>query len=227
MKYELKEMRWNMNNQVDNVTIRMLRKKFDFLDFALQTVTSFNNFAYVRLLFLGHNDKVLKHKSTIQQKKFNNLLKDKKPQHDWRLKKMRWNMNNEFDSVTSLSVSLMTLQVGQKQMLYTPSYFFFFVFFCLWNNSIFLTQFICLEKNSISSISRYLANYSTFLQIPLWFPDTFGFSSKWWPGNIWTYVKYSLYNSLFVILFRWVLWFYHNRVWQWIFRLLKLNGDGF
>ena len=35
----------------------------------------------IRVL-LGHNDKILKQKSTIQQKKFNNLLKDKKPQHD-------------------------------------------------------------------------------------------------------------------------------------------------
>ena len=32
--------------------------------------------------FLGHNEKVLKQKSTIWQKKFNNLLKDKKLQHD-------------------------------------------------------------------------------------------------------------------------------------------------
>ena len=31
---------------------------------------------------MGHNDKVLKQKSTIQQKKFNNLVKDKKPHHD-------------------------------------------------------------------------------------------------------------------------------------------------
>ena len=33
-------------------------------------------------LFLGHNDEFLKQKSTIQQKKFNKILKDKKPQHD-------------------------------------------------------------------------------------------------------------------------------------------------
>ena len=31
---------------------------------------------------LAHNDKVLKQKSTIQQKKFNKLLNDKKLQHD-------------------------------------------------------------------------------------------------------------------------------------------------
>ena len=30
------------------------------------------------------------------------------------LKEIRWNMNNEVDNVTSPSLSLMTLQVGQK-----------------------------------------------------------------------------------------------------------------
>ena len=40
------------------------------------------DFAHVCSLFLGHSDKDLKQKSTIQQKKFNNLLRDKKPQHD-------------------------------------------------------------------------------------------------------------------------------------------------
>ena len=40
------------------------------------------DFAHVFSAFLEHNDKVLKRKSTMQQKKFNNLLKDKKPQND-------------------------------------------------------------------------------------------------------------------------------------------------
>ena len=40
------------------------------------------DFAHVCTLFLGHNDKILKQKSTIHQRKFNNLLKDKKLQHD-------------------------------------------------------------------------------------------------------------------------------------------------
>ena len=62
--------------------IRALRKEFDFLHSTLQAETSFTDFAHVRSLFSGHNDKVLKQKSTIQQQKFNNLVKDKKPQHD-------------------------------------------------------------------------------------------------------------------------------------------------
>ena len=47
----------------------MLRKDFAFLHSALQIETSFIDFAHVRTLFLGHNDKVLNHKSTIQQRK--------------------------------------------------------------------------------------------------------------------------------------------------------------
>ena len=45
--------------------MRVLRKKFDFLHFALQTEASFSDFAHLRLHLWGHNDKVLKHESTI------------------------------------------------------------------------------------------------------------------------------------------------------------------
>ena len=62
--------------------IRMLLNEFEFVRSILQAAISFTDFAHVRSLVLGHNDKVLKQKSTIQQNKFNNLLKDKKPQHD-------------------------------------------------------------------------------------------------------------------------------------------------
>ena len=54
-------------------------KEFDFFYSTLQTETSFIDFAHVRSLLLGHNDEVLKQKSTIQRKK---LLKAKKPQHN-------------------------------------------------------------------------------------------------------------------------------------------------
>ena len=60
----------------------MLLKEFEFLHSTLQAEIIFIVFAHVRPLFLGHNDKALKQKSTIQQIKFNNLLKDKKLQHD-------------------------------------------------------------------------------------------------------------------------------------------------
>ena len=60
----------------------MLLKEFDFLHSTLQEEISFIDIAHVPSLFLGHNDKVLKQKSTIQQMKFNKLLKEKKTQHD-------------------------------------------------------------------------------------------------------------------------------------------------
>ena len=60
----------------------MLLKEFEFLHSTLQGEISFIDFAHVCSLLLGHNDKVLKQKNTIQQKNFNNLLKDKKLQHD-------------------------------------------------------------------------------------------------------------------------------------------------
>ena len=62
--------------------IILLLKQFEFLHSTLQAEIRFIEFAHVRSLYFGHNDKVLKQKSTIQQKKSNNLLKDKKPQHD-------------------------------------------------------------------------------------------------------------------------------------------------
>ena len=48
--------------------IRVLLKEFHFLHSTLQAEISLIDFAHVRSLFLGHNDKVLKQKSTIQQK---------------------------------------------------------------------------------------------------------------------------------------------------------------
>ena len=39
-------------------------------------------------------------------------------------------MNNEVDNVTSSSLSLMTLQAGQKQMLHTLFFCLFFVLSC-------------------------------------------------------------------------------------------------
>ena len=59
--------------------IRVSLKEFQFLPSILQAEISFIGFAHVRSLL---NDKVLRQKSIIQQKKLNNLLKDKKLQHD-------------------------------------------------------------------------------------------------------------------------------------------------
>ena len=62
--------------------IRVLLKDFEFLHSTLQEEISVTEFAHARSLVSGHNDKVFKQKSTTQQRKFNNLLKDNKPQYD-------------------------------------------------------------------------------------------------------------------------------------------------
>ena len=62
--------------------IRVLLTEFEFLHSTLQAEISFIGFPLVRSIFLGNNDKVLKKKTTIQKKEFNNLLKDKKLQHN-------------------------------------------------------------------------------------------------------------------------------------------------
>ena len=84
--------------------IRVLLKGFDFLHSTLQAEISLIDFAHVRSLFLGHNDEVLKQKSTIQQKKFNNLVKDKKPQHD--PEKITFNYSNYILSEVEKSLLL-------------------------------------------------------------------------------------------------------------------------
>ena len=60
----------------------MLLKELGFLHSTLQAEIILIGFVHVLSLFLGHNDKVLKQKSTIQQNKLNNLLKDKELQHN-------------------------------------------------------------------------------------------------------------------------------------------------
>ena len=60
----------------------MLFTEFEFLHSTLQVERTFIDFPLVSSLFLGNNDKVLKKKTTIQKKEFNNLLKDKKLQHN-------------------------------------------------------------------------------------------------------------------------------------------------
>ena len=62
--------------------MRVLLKGFEFLYSTLQTKINFIDFAHARSLFLVHNDKALKQKKCIQQKKLNDLFKDKKQQHD-------------------------------------------------------------------------------------------------------------------------------------------------
>ena len=60
----------------------MLRKEIDFSTFYITGRNKLYRLSWCSLTILGHNANVLKQKSTIQQKNFNNFLKGKKLQHD-------------------------------------------------------------------------------------------------------------------------------------------------
>ena len=56
----------------------LLQLRNEYHDFLLTLPDNSDN----RSLFFGHSDKILKHKSTVQQKNLNNFLQDKKLQHN-------------------------------------------------------------------------------------------------------------------------------------------------
>ena len=110
----------------------MLRKEFDFLHSALQSETSFTDLAHVRLLFLRHNDKVLKQKSIIQQKKFNNLHKDKKPQHN--AEKIIYNYSALSEAGKSLLLKGLNFSIPPKKLGHADNLVKFDLFYRHTNN---------------------------------------------------------------------------------------------
>ena len=66
-----------LRNSSEKIQYKSVKKIFFILYYReKQNFCQFANYFYDTMI------KVLKHKSTIQQKKFNNLLKDKKLQHN-------------------------------------------------------------------------------------------------------------------------------------------------
>ena len=63
-------------------TIRNLQKEFISLEVSLQNELNLIDFAHVSTLFFGINDKILKSKSSVQQKKFYKLLQESKTGND-------------------------------------------------------------------------------------------------------------------------------------------------
>ena len=57
-------------------TLRNLQKEFSSLKVSLQNELNLIDFAHVSTLFFGINDKTLKSKSSVQQKKFYELLQE-------------------------------------------------------------------------------------------------------------------------------------------------------
>ena len=63
-------------------TLRSLQKEFSSLKVPLQNELNLIDFAHVSTLFFGINDKILKSKSSVQQKKFYKLLQESKIEND-------------------------------------------------------------------------------------------------------------------------------------------------
>ena len=63
-------------------TLRSLQKEFSSLKVSLQNELNLIDFAHVSTLFFGINDKILKSKSSVQQKKFYKLLQERKIEND-------------------------------------------------------------------------------------------------------------------------------------------------
>ena len=55
-------------------TLKSLQKEFSSVKVSLQNELNLFDFAHVSTLFIGINDKILKSKSSVQQKKFYKLL---------------------------------------------------------------------------------------------------------------------------------------------------------
>ena len=72
-------------------TLRSLQKEFSSLKVSSQNELNLINFAHVSTLFFGINEKVLKSKSLVQQKKFYKLLQESKTEND--LKKVIFNFS--------------------------------------------------------------------------------------------------------------------------------------
>ena len=63
-------------------TLRSLQKEFSSLKVSLQNELNLIDFAHFSTLFFGINDKILKSKSSVQQKKFYKLLQESKIEND-------------------------------------------------------------------------------------------------------------------------------------------------
>ena len=69
-------------NPSEKVYIRSLQKEFSSLKVSLQNELNLNDFAHVSTLFFRINHKILKPKSSVQQKKFYKLLQESKTESD-------------------------------------------------------------------------------------------------------------------------------------------------
>ena len=65
-----------------NSTLKSLQKEFSSFKVSLQNELNLIDFGHANTLFFGINDKILKSKSSVQQKKFYKLLQESKTKND-------------------------------------------------------------------------------------------------------------------------------------------------
>ena len=99
-------------------TLRSLQKEFTSLKVSLQYEVNLIDFAHASTLFFGINDKILKSKSSVQQKKFYKFLQESKIEND--LEKVIFNFPKYVlsDTVKKLLAKSLNLCLPPKQLKY-------------------------------------------------------------------------------------------------------------
>ena len=99
-------------------TLRSLQKEFTSLKVSLQYEVNLIDFAHASTLFFGINDKILKSKSSVQQKKFYKFLQESKIEND--LEKVIFNFSKYVlsDTVKKLLAKSLNLCLPPKQLKY-------------------------------------------------------------------------------------------------------------
>ena len=110
-------------------TLRSLQKEFSSLKVSLQNELNLIDFAHVSTLFFGIYDKILKSKSSVQQKKFYKLLQESKIEND--PEKVIFNFSKYVlcDTEKKLLVKDLNFCLPPKQLKYADYLVYFELFY--------------------------------------------------------------------------------------------------
>ena len=112
-----------------NSTLRSLQKEFSSLKVSLQNELNLIDFAHVSTLFFGINDKILKSKISVQQKKFYKLQQENKIEND--PEKVIFNFSKYvlFDTEKKLLAKDLNFCLPPKQLKYADYLVHFELFY--------------------------------------------------------------------------------------------------
>ena len=140
-------------------TLRSLQKEFSSLKVSLQNELNLIDFAHFSTLFFGINDKILKSKSSVQQKKFYKFLQESKIEND--PEKVIFNFSKYVlsDIETKLLVKGLNFCLPPKQLKYAD----YLVHFELFNLKILSNEDLDFVKTktkatALSSFRQYNKN---------------------------------------------------------------------